>query len=84
MEAFERAYGMLGYNERCDTSLEPGKCKVAIYADANRKPTHAARQLPSGWWASKLGTAIDIHHELSALEGPAYGKVVIVLARPIH
>lgn len=82
IEAFVQAYGLQGYSQRSDATLEPGKQKVAIYADGNGKPTHAARQLPDGWWASKLGQQIDIEHEFAALDGPAYGTVAVILARP--
>lgn len=81
IEAFAQAYGLQGYLQRSDSTVEPGKQKVAIYADRDGKPTHAARQLPDGWWASKLGPQIDIEHEFSALDGPAYGTVAVILAR---
>ena len=81
LDAFLQAYGILGYTERTDPSFQAGKQKVAIYSSEQGKPTHAARQLPDGWWASKLGSIIDIEHELTAIEGPAYGAVSIVLGR---
>lgn len=83
IDAFVQAYGLQGYMSRSDGSLEPGKQKVAIYADRDNKPTHAARQLSSGWWASKLGPQIDIEHELAALDGPAYGTVAVILSRVV-
>lgn len=82
IEAFVRAYGLQDYSQRSDPTLEPDRQKIAIYAARNGKPTHAARQLPDGWWASKLGQQIDIEHEFTALDGPAYGTVVVILARP--
>lgn len=84
IEAFVLAYGTLGYTVRTDASSEPGKHKVAIYADRDGKPTHASRQTSDGWWASKLGKSIDVEHEFSALDGPAYGSVVVVLARVVQ
>jgi len=81
VDAFVQAYGLLGYLHRTDPSLEPGRQKIAIFAKESETPTHASRQLPDGWWTSKLGQQIDIEHELSAVEGPTYGKVTIVLAR---
>lgn len=81
VEAFVVAYGTLGYTERTGAALEVGKQKVAIFASPQGKPTHAARQRPDGWWASKLGQNIDIEHELTAVEGPTYGAVAVVLAR---
>ncbi len=82
LDAFVQAYGLKGYLERSDATLEPGKQKIAIYAASDGRPTHAARQLTDGWWASKLGQQIDIEHEFSALDGPTYGRAVEILARP--
>jgi hypothetical protein len=82
LEAFVQAYGLQGYTLRADESLEQDKQKIAIYIDRNGKPTHAARQLGDGWWASKLGRHVDIEHEFKALDGPEYGPVAVILARP--
>ncbi len=81
IDAFITAFESLGYNEISDATLEFGKQKIAIFVSALQIPTHAARQLPDGWWASKLGRQIDVEHELLALEGPEYGTVAIVCAR---
>lgn len=81
IEAFILAFELLGYAKTANAEFEPGKQKVAIFAANHERPTHAARQLPNGWWASKLGQQIDIEHELSAIEGPTYGMVAAVLAR---
>lgn len=79
--AFIQAYGLLGYTETCSAAHEAGKQKVAIYTFASGTPTHASRQVPDGWWASKLGEEIDIEHELGALNGPVYGRPAVILAR---
>ena len=56
--------------------------------DKEGVPSHAARQLPSGHWTSKLGKAEDIRHStLEAVEsdpnlGLGYGKVAVILKRP--
>lgn len=55
--------------------------KVAFFVGANGVPTHAARQLPSGLWTSKLGEWEDIEHTLHALEGDIYGTVALLLKR---
>ena len=44
---------------------------------------HAARQLTSGRWTSKVGQNIDIEHTLAGLEGPFYGEVVRILKREL-
>src|SRR5882724_9937066 len=83
LSAFTAAFLTIGYFVGGDESLEPGFEKVALFADAAGMPTHAARQLPSGAWTSKLGIAEDIEHELHALEGEIYGAVTLILKRPL-
>jgi hypothetical protein len=62
--------------------VEPGYEKVALFALAG-VPKHAARQLPSGRWVSKLGPSEDIEHALHDLTGMVYGSVVLVMKRPV-
>ncbi len=66
---------------RDDEQLEPGYQKIALFARAG-VPKHAARQLPSGRWISKLWIE-DIEHALHDLTGMAYGTVVLVMKRPV-
>jgi hypothetical protein len=80
-DAFQKAFGTLGYEASAGKQLEVGYEQIAIFADGHGKPTHAARQLPSGQWTSKLGKAEDIEHELHALEGKLYGSVVLLMKR---
>ena len=83
--AYVKAFGVLGYVPSQNSDLEPGFEKVAIYTDLMGKPTHAARQLPSGNWTSKLGELEDIEHEtLDCLSGSSYGSVALLLKRPIQ
>ncbi|MCP4372396.1 MAG: hypothetical protein GY797_30465 [Deltaproteobacteria bacterium] len=73
----------LGYSVCEDAENENNFEKIAIYADSNGKPTHAARQLNSGKWTSKLGSLEDIeHHSLECLELSNYGSVTVILKRP--
>lgn len=75
-----RAFESFGY-ERCDSAAqEDGFERVAIYAEGDL-PLHVARQLPNGYWTSKLGPREDVEHELEALADGAYGRVVTVLRR---
>lgn len=79
--ALERAFLTLGY-EDCglDSSLEPGFLKVALYATGSFLYTHAARQLPTGKWTSKLGRGVDIEHDTpDVVAGGLYGEVLQVL-----
>lgn len=83
LEAFVKAYELLGYDICKDASHEEGFEKIAIYVDSNGKPTHAARQLSSGRWTSKLGELEDIEHTtLDGLYGPTYGSVAVFMRRP--
>jgi hypothetical protein len=42
---------------------------------------HAARQLPSGRWISKLGPSEGIEHRLHDLTGMVYGALVLGMKR---
>ena len=83
LENYVDAFKAKGFAE-CDTAdLEAGVEKVAIFADSNWEPTHAARQLSDGAWTSKLGRWVDIaHKELGGVEGQDYGAVVMIMCRP--
>ncbi len=59
--------------------VEAGYERIAWFAPADGRPTHAARELPSGLWTSKLGTAEDTEHGLGELEGALHGSVVLVM-----
>jgi hypothetical protein len=64
--AFIEAYRTIGYEVCADDSLEAGLEKIAIFAIRDPfgmiVPTHAALQLQSGEWTSKLGPFEDISH----------------------
>ena len=60
---------------------ELGFEKVAIFADEHEY-MHAALQLASGQWTSKMGAGEDIQHEtLTDVIGPAFGQVVKFMKR---
>ncbi len=48
------------------------------------KPIHAAYQLPSGLWVSKLGRMEEIEHPLLALSNDIFGEPMLYLARKIE
>ena len=81
IEAFRTAFRTLGYEPCDDEQYEQGFEKIALYAKEG-KPKHAARQLANGQWTSKLGQNVDIEHNLSDIEGPKYGQVVMFFRRP--
>ena len=82
-EAFVAAFATLGYTVCAGEEREPGFEKVALFADAQGVPTHAARQLESTSWTSKLGGLEDIRHALHDREGTTYGSVLLILKRSI-
>ena len=86
IQTFIRAYGAFGYRPCIDGALEPGVEKIALYGKGQpgaEIPTHAALQLESGQWTSKLGSFEDVSHTTpEAVSGPVYGKVIRYLARP--
>jgi hypothetical protein len=75
------AYQVYGYEECSDGKLETGYEKIAIYAK-DGEPTHAAKQLESGRWTSKLGELQDIEHGApEELQGDQYGEIVTFMRR---
>lgn len=82
LAAFQDAFASLGYVVCDDEDLETGFEKIALFANQEGVPQHAARQLLTGRWTSKLGELEDIEHALRDLEGTAYGLVVLVMKRP--
>lgn len=87
VEAFVLAYETLGYRLYFTGSLEGKLEKIAIFAirnlDGSVTPTHAALQLESGEWTSKLGKLQDIRHKsVDSVNGPLYGTVFCYMSRP--
>lgn len=85
VDAYVEAYRTIGYELCEDASLQPALQKIAIYAvDRNGQPfpTHAARQTETGAWTSKLGDEDDVEHALDDVNGAAYGKPILFMARP--
>ena len=83
LQAFIKAYEILGYAICKEAVYEKDFEKIAIYIDSNGKPTHAARQLSSGNWTSKLGNLEDIEHAtLNNISSSHYGSVAVILKRP--
>jgi len=80
ISSFIELYKTIGYNVCVDGLLEDTYEKICIY-ESNKKPTHAARQLPSGKWTSKLGNNIDVEHDELSLEGGYYGNISVYMKR---
>lgn len=76
-----KVFEIHGYTETDDATFEPEFERIASYA-INGVPEHAARQLASGEWTSKVGKGHDIEHKSSCLEGAIIGQVVKIMKRP--
>ncbi len=76
------AFRAIGFELCVDGSTEPGFEKVALYGDSTFY-LHAAKQLATGKWSSKLGHEVDIEHDAPEnVAGGAYGNVVHFMKRP--
>ena len=81
VDNFIKAFEVLGYTVCGGPELEEGFEKIAIYANQYGKPTHAAKQLETGTWTSKLGQLEDITHDIDGISGDRYGNIITVLKR---
>jgi hypothetical protein len=84
--AFIGAFDTLGYKPCLSAAFEEGIEKIALYAiedrDLQTAPTHAARQLESGEWTSKLGQCEDVRHPTpDSVSGPLYCKPACYMSR---
>ncbi len=83
VQTFINAFKSLGYDVCDNDEYEVDKEKVALYAyPESEECTHAARQLDSGIWTSKLGPSFDISHSTPyTIQGRIYGMVCCILCR---
>jgi hypothetical protein len=76
-----RVFESLGYEKCSDGLIEVGHEKVGLYGIGDCY-THAARQLASGKWTSKLGNEDDIEHDSpDVVAGGIYGDVMQFMKR---
>ena len=81
--AYVDVFVSLGFEQCATPEYEPGFEKVAVFGNGGQF-THAARQLPSGLWTSKLGSLEDIEHQdLDSVSIPDYGRPVQFLRRAV-
>ncbi|MBI1790348.1 MAG: hypothetical protein HYR60_22680 [Acidobacteria bacterium] len=82
LEDWIKVFQLHNYAPTDSIDAEEGFEKIAIYVDADGAPQHAARQLASGKWTSKIGQWEDIEHDtLASLEGDEYGTVAQIMRR---
>ena len=71
----------LGFEPCCDSGVEPGFEKVALYEQQDAW-THAALQTPHGTWLSKMGQGPVIEHRSpESLAGGPYGNPTTYMRR---
>lgn len=80
LEAFISLFALIGYQICTDDSVENDFEKIAIFSK-NDKVSHAARQLPDGFWTSKLGVMQDISHSIFSMNDGFYGSAVVFMRR---
>jgi len=77
------AFKALGFELCEDGEVENDFEKVALFASFSEF-THAARQLPTGKWTSKLGKSLDIEHDSPRdVAGGLYGEVAAYMKRRV-
>lgn len=85
VESWMKVFALHGYMPCDNGELESGVEKIAIYVGTDGEPSHVAKQLPSGWWQSKLGSDYDIEHEtldlLAGEDEDEYGTVQVFMKR---
>lgn len=86
VERFVDAFRLKGYEKCSSPDFEEGYRKIALYiTPGTTKCTHAARQLSSGLWTSKLGEEYDIQHDTpQSIEGSIYGCVYCYMKKPFQ
>jgi len=83
LENYKRLYELEGFQGCDDATLSEGVEKIALFVGPDGAPSHAARQLPTGRWTSKLGKGIDLEHDLDTLDGdPTIGCLAAYMSRP--
>lgn len=82
LDSYVQVFKTFGFSECDNGDLEEGFEKIAIYEDAEGDFSHAARQLQTGKWTSKLGPNEDIEHATPyGISGGLYGVFAKFLKR---
>ena len=85
LASFIDFYQLFGYSISENEELETDFEKITIYINPDtERVIHAAKQIESGKWTSKLGPYKDIEHTLDSLTGQDYGIVAIIMKRKIR
>jgi len=83
IESLIEVFAGLGFQQCQDSSVEVGYEKVALYEDQGEW-THAAAQIPTGRWRSKMGEGPVIEHRSpESLSGGIYGEATVYMRRAV-
>lgn len=82
LSSFIDLYSSIGYQVCPNGDLELPIEKIAIFGNSVNDPTHAAKQLTTGAWSSKLGGNHDVSHSIQNISGGIYGHVLTYMCRP--
>lgn len=81
LERFQELFELAGFVPCANGNLERNLEKVAIYAK-DGCVTHAARQLASGKWTSKMGAGVDAEHPAAEdMCGSGFGVIALYMCR---
>ncbi len=83
VDSFIEAFGTLGYEVCSDGAQRAEQEKVVFYVKEDGQVTHAARQLNSGEWTSKLGRLEDVRHKSPDVLTIPYGFPILFMTRDI-
>jgi len=89
IDTFIETFSLMGY-EQCDSNqFESGFQKIAIFGKSWDEPSHVARQLTNGVWASKMGPLVDIEHDLrqdltNDFFLASYGPVRVIMKKALQ
>ena len=82
---FVNLYRKFNYEICEDSSWEPDYDKIALYISilsCRNTVSHAAKQIDSYWWSSKMGGDELFEHDLEAIENKNVGTKYVFLKRP--
>jgi hypothetical protein len=82
VDSFRQLYETIGYKVCQDGTLDLPWEKIAVFGKNENDPKHAAKQLITGKWSSKLGTNYDVSHDIHNISAGTYGDVLLYMRRP--
>lgn len=86
-ETLRQLFQQEGFTDCENGDFAPAVVKIALYripdGNGGYRWTHAARQLKTGLWTSKLGSSYEVtHRKPDDLDGALYGTVYAYMSKP--